>query len=133
MKTLVKHYLFNLFPLWIVIQIIPAVSIKGDWRTLFIAAAILTFINFLVKPLVQLCLLPINFLTLGFTTFLVNAAMLYILHLSYSPFIINNWDFSGIDYYGFVVPAMQLGKFLVTVLAGFIVSWTSGFLSWISK
>lgn len=133
MKTPVKHYLFNLFSLWLVIQVVPAVSIAGNLQTLLIAAAILTLINFFVKPLVQLFLLPINFLTLGFTTFLVNAVMLYALHLAYPPFIISTWDFPGIDYSGFVVPALQLGKLWVTVLAGFIAGWTSGFLSWLSK
>lgn len=55
--------------------LLDGIAVAGFWSAFF-AAAILGVINALLRPLVLLLTLPINILTLGLFTFVINAVML---------------------------------------------------------
>ncbi|HVY90256.1 MAG TPA: phage holin family protein [Hyphomonadaceae bacterium] len=48
----------------------------GGWFPALVAAAVLGFVNVTVKPILFILTLPINLLTLGLFTFVLNAMML---------------------------------------------------------
>jgi len=52
--------------------LIPGVKVAGVWSAL-ILALVLGFLNILIKPLLVLLTLPINILTLGLFTLVINA------------------------------------------------------------
>ncbi|MBQ3640515.1 phage holin family protein [bacterium] len=74
MNIIVRWILFALLIMGIA-YIIPGISVSGFVSAL-IVVAILGLINLFVKPLVSFISLPINFLTLGLFSFVVNALML---------------------------------------------------------
>lgn len=53
---------------------LPGVVVAGLWSAL-IVALVLGFLNLTIKPLLVLLTLPINILTLGLFTFVINALM----------------------------------------------------------
>jgi putative membrane protein len=53
----------------------PAIKIT-DFKTAVIAAVVLGLINLIIRPVVKLFTLPINILTLGLFTLVINAAMI---------------------------------------------------------
>ncbi len=60
----------------VAMQLLPDLGFHGSAADLVVVAAILGTVNALVRPIVQLLTLPVRLLTLGLTTFVVNAAML---------------------------------------------------------
>lgn len=68
--------LINAFALFVISHIIRGIIIP-DWETLAAAAIVLTFVNFFLKPILKMIMLPVNILTLGFFTLFINAALLW--------------------------------------------------------
>lgn len=56
-------------------------NIIGDWKSFTFLSILFVFLNWFVKPLVNLITLPVRFITVGLFTFVVNAFMLYMLEL----------------------------------------------------
>ena len=57
--------------------IVPGVRVANAW-TAFIAALIIGLVNALIRPLLLLLTLPINILTLGLFTLVINALMFWL-------------------------------------------------------
>jgi len=57
--------------------LVDGIVVTGFWAAFF-AAAILGFLNVFFKPLLIILTLPVNILTLGLFTFVINAALLKI-------------------------------------------------------
>ncbi len=66
-------------------KIIPEVSLAGGWAA-FLLAAVLAVINAVIRPLLILITLPINILTLGLFTFVINALMILLAGVLVSGF-----------------------------------------------
>ncbi|HQP30705.1 MAG TPA: phage holin family protein [Deltaproteobacteria bacterium] len=54
---------------------IEGITIQNGWTLLF-AALVVGFLNAFIRPIIILLTLPLNILTLGFFTFIINAAMI---------------------------------------------------------
>lgn len=57
--------------------VVPGVSVRSFWAAL-IAALIIGLVNALIRPLVLLLTLPVNVITLGLFTLVVNALMFWL-------------------------------------------------------
>lgn len=75
---LILRILINAVAIWITSLILEAFSFSGTWWQLLIVALIFGLVNALVRPLVKLLTLPINILTLGLFTLVINALMLWL-------------------------------------------------------
>lgn len=84
-----------------------------DWTTLLVVALIFGVLNLVIRPLLILLALPLEIVTLGFFTFVINALML----------VLTSWIAQGM-HLGFridgIVPAL-LGALIVS-LVSFILS-----------
>lgn len=74
MSSFVARFLLTAFGLWIADALFASVSVETA-GTLWLAAAILSLVNLLVRPIVVLLTLPITILSLGFFLLVVNGAM----------------------------------------------------------
>ena len=63
--------------LLLVAYLVPGFHIVG-WYAAFIAALVLGLVNALIRPIILLLTLPVNILTLGLFTLVVNALMLWL-------------------------------------------------------
>jgi putative membrane protein len=73
--------------------ILNGVSVDGI-VTALIVAVVLGLINTFIKPLVKLITLPINILTLGLFTFVINAAMVMLTDYFISGFTVLNFGWA---------------------------------------
>ena len=73
MKTLV-HWLLSALAITITAYILPGIVVKGLFVAL-IVAVVLGFFNMIVRPILIVLTLPINILTLGLFTFVINAGL----------------------------------------------------------
>jgi len=76
MKLLLR-WLFSACTLLLVAYYVPGIAVTSVYAAL-IAALILGLINALIRPLVVLLTLPVNILTLGLFTLVINALMFWL-------------------------------------------------------
>jgi putative membrane protein len=72
---LLIRWVLNAFALWLVDQLVAGIHIDGV-AALFVAALVLGVLNASLRPLLLIVTLPINLLTLGLFTLIINGAML---------------------------------------------------------
>lgn len=133
MKRHLRFFLFFFISLWILPNIVSSVVFEEGIKTIAEAALALTLINTLIKPLINLLLLPVNLLTLGMFRWIVNAVVLYLATLFVPHFKINAFLFPGLTYKGFVVPSINFGLIGTFILVSFIISFITTFLAWLTK
>lgn len=71
------RWLINAVALYVTTLVIKGVKVP-DFGAALVAALVLGIVNAVIRPVVLLLTLPLNIVTLGLFTFVVNAAMLYI-------------------------------------------------------
>ena len=77
MHGLFLRWLLNAIALWVTSEVIPGIHVDGI-AALFFAAIALGIFNAVLRPLLIIITLPINLITLGLFTFIINGAMLYL-------------------------------------------------------
>lgn len=103
MKLIMK-LLFNGLAVFVAAQLVPGIQVKGFATALFVAL-VLALINTLIRPILLLFTLPINILTLGLFTFVINASL----------FWLTGWLVSGFEVDGFA--SALLGAIIVSVVS----------------
>ncbi len=75
MSGLVIRWALTSVALWLTSRLVSGIVVDG-LLPLVLAAIVLGFVNAIVRPLVLVLTLPLNILTLGLLTFVINGAML---------------------------------------------------------
>lgn len=75
MRFLIR-LLINAAALWVAARLIPGISYEGDWLTLVLIALVFGLLNAFVRPILGLLTCPLQILTLGLFTLVLNAIML---------------------------------------------------------
>ena len=102
MPELVLRFAGNLAALWVASEIFDEMTYGDSFWVLVLAAAVFTFVNWIVKPIVAILAIPLIILTLGVAYFFVNVLML----------LLTDW----------VVPDFEAGGFW-TVVGATIIIW----------
>jgi putative membrane protein len=76
-QSLLLRWLFNAVAIYLTTLIIRGITVP-DFTAAAVAALVLGIVNAFIRPLVLILTLPVNILTLGLFTLVVNALMLYI-------------------------------------------------------
>ena len=133
MKGLLRGFLINLFTLRLTSQIVLGFKLENGWETYILGALVLTLILIFIKPLLKLLFLPINFLTLGVFSWIINVAVIYLLTIFVPQIKVLAFQFPGFSYQGFTIPSMYLGYFQSFIIISFTISIISNFLAWLSR
>lgn len=84
--------LINALALFLVSQILDDFRLEGGWLTPILVGALVTLLNFLVKPILKLLSFPLIFLTGGLFLIILNAVILYL-----ADVLLEIMDFEGVD------------------------------------
>lgn len=133
MKKYLRLFLINFLAIWLVADLLEGISYSDGYKTLAASALILTLINFIIKPLIKLLLLPVNLITLGSFRWLVNVLSLYLMTSLVPKLEVQSFEFVGFTQNGFVVPTANLSVFWVLVIASFVISLMTTLLLWLAK
>ncbi len=133
MKKLLRNYLFNLFALYATTYLIKGFKYTGGIQTILMAALIFTLITVFLKPVLELLTMPLNFLSLGLVSFVINVAMLYLLKLLLPQIQLSSWHFAGWSGFGFVMPAFNFSLLYTYVLTSLSILIIVNFLNWLSR
>lgn len=108
--SLLLRLVLNALAVILVSYIVPGVQVNGFF-TAFITAFVIGLINAIIRPILLVLSLPINILTLGLFTFVINALMF--------------WLASAL------VPGFQVAGFgaaLIGALVFWLISWATNAL-----
>ena len=105
----------NIFLRWIVnaaaliaiANFVPGISVSG-WYAAFIAALVLGIINIILKPILVILTLPVNILTLGLFTLVINAIL-----FKFAGTIVKGFDVTGFQAAFFGALIMSIINILV--------------------
>lgn len=87
--NLIIKLIFNSVALFLTSLIVPGFYILNFWVAI-IAAVLLAIVNVIIRPIMLFITIPINIITLGLFTFVINALMLWIVSSLVSGFVITS-------------------------------------------
>lgn len=102
-------------------------------KTFLFATLALSLANHVVRPFLNLLLLPINLITLGVFRWVTSVILLYTVTRFVPGFTITTFDFAGFIYQGIVIPEIHLAGFAALLIVSLILSFISSFLFWLAK
>ena len=106
LNILLRWLLFSLLIIFIA-WVVPGISVENFFSAM-IACIIIAIINAFIKPIVKFISLPINFLTLGLFTLVINA-LLFMLAGAITP---------GLEVEGFL--SALIGSILLAIISPII-------------
>lgn len=133
MKYLLRLFLFQIIGLWFATQILPTIVVIGNWQTLVISGIVLGFLMLIVKPILRILFIPINFLTFGLLSWFINVVILFILTVIMPQVQIREWTFPGVNFSGFVVPSMHLNYLLAIILSTLLITFITDVLEFVAN
>ncbi|HLC42824.1 MAG TPA: phage holin family protein [Methylomirabilota bacterium] len=110
--AILVRWVLNAAALWIVAHLISGVTYRSI-PTLLWTAAVLGLVNALIRPILLLVTLPLNILTLGLFTFVINAIMLLLVDA--------------------LIPGFDVAGFWTALLAAVLLAIVGGLLSWLVR
>lgn len=118
-----RHYLrliiINSLAFWLAYILVPTIRTDSNYQNIAIIIVGLFIISLFREPLFGLILLPINFLTFGLLSFILNLAFIFIL-LNFLPgFAISPYNFPGVSFQGIIIQPINLNTIttIITVAA----------------
>ena len=106
LNMIIKWVLFAgviMFTAWL----IPGISVDNFW-TAMLVCIVITLINIFLKPIISFISMPVNFLTLGLFSFVINAILLW--------------------FAGYITPGFSVDGFLSALLGSIILAVFVGFI-----
>lgn len=89
MKLLLR-WILNAGVLLLIARFMPGIGVTG-WYAALIAALVLGLVNAIIRPIVIFFTLPINILTLGLFTFIINALLFWFVASVVDGFSVNGF------------------------------------------
>jgi len=113
---IILRILINAVALWITAQLMAEINISSDLGTLLIVATVFGLVNTFIRPIAKLLTFPINFVTLGLFTFVINGLMLML-----TAYLTGLVEISGEGFFQ---------TLWASILASIVISIVSIVLSW---
>lgn len=132
MKYLMRLFLFQLIGLFFTSQLLPTLVVVGTWQSLFVAGVILGLLMLIVRPILKILFIPINFISFGLLSWFVDVIILFILTLVMPQVQIHEWTFPGLNMAGFIVPSIHLTYVLSLIVSTLCISFISNVLEFVS-
>jgi putative membrane protein len=133
MKAILKHFIINTVSLYLVSLAVSGIVFAEGIYSLLLAGLVLTLTSLIIRPIINILLLPINLVTFGLFRWVGYAITLYLVTLVVPGFKLMDFVFKGVSTYWFSIPAITLSGILAFIAFSFIISLVSSFAYWIFK
>ncbi len=104
--------------LWILSYFLPTIKFS-DWTALVLTSLVMVFVQKIIKPVIKILFLPINIVTLGLFSVVINVAMLWLVTYLVPGFEITNM----------VVLGVHLNSFASLLFASILIGFVQGFVT----
>lgn len=133
MKRLLKHFVIDSVSLYLISQTVSGLVFEGGINTLLLTGLVLTLATFLIKPVINLLLLPLNLVTFGLFRWVAYTTTLYLVTVVVDGFKIAHFNFLGFNSYWFSIPQIYFTGILSLLAFSLLISFVSTTISWIMK
>ncbi len=133
MRKTVKYFAINTYSLYLTTLLAKGFVFKDGLLSFIYTGAALTIGSFLLKPIINLLLLPLNLITFGIFRWVSFAFILYLVSWIVKSFQISYFYFSGFSSKWIDIPEIYLKGFLAYVAFSFILSLIISFIHWITN
>jgi putative membrane protein len=117
MRRILARIVINMIALWLTARLIDGIVIGDDLLTLLLVAVVFGLVNAFIRPIVKLLTLPINLITLGLFTLVINALML----------MLTAWLLSD----ALTIEGGLINSFFTALIGSVIISIVSTVLNWL--
>ena len=131
MKTLIRNIAINALALFILSQAFEGVKISGGLTTLLFGGFVFSIMLLILKPILSIITLPINFLTFGSFTWVINLVLIYLLTIFVPQISINAFIFQGVGFAGFVIPKLAFNSFFAYIVCSVVFSAIISLIKWL--
>lgn len=133
MKTILRSIIFYTISLYLVSELFSGLRITGGIQTIFLGGLILAGMSLILKPILQIVSFPINLISLGLFSFIINAGLLYLMtrfvpHISVHAFVLHKFAYKNVS-----TPQLALNIYLSFIFLSFMVSFFTTILTWITR
>lgn len=122
MRHYLKALIISSIAFFSAYQLIPTIILGPGLNNLAIVIGSLLVVSLFIRPIFSLILLPINFLTLGSISLILNAVLVYGLTIYLQGFTIKAFDFKGADVSGFILPAYHFNQLATIILVALVIT-----------
>jgi putative membrane protein len=132
LRLLLRSLAINFAGIYILFQLLSGVIVfYGGFSTLVCLAVLVSLSNLLVKPLVNLLLLPIHLVTMGLFRWISNLVTLYLITVFFPGFKIHSFVSSRFDLVYVIVPSIHFSVFGAFLLVALAMAVVFHFLYWL--
>ena len=104
----VFQYLGTVTAVYLTVNLVPGISVSGEWMTTLLVALVWSVIVMVVRPVLRVLTLPLTILTFGLFSLVLNAFLFYAMQ----------WVVPGFTVEGFF--AAFLGALVLSILTWLI-------------
>lgn len=131
MKTILRNIAIYLLILYFVPQIIPGFTIEGGWVTYIIGSVLLAILFLILKPILTIISFPINIITMGIFSTLINALILYLLTILVPDITVQPFTYPRADILGVIIPKIAFNTFFAYVYSAFVIASINAVVKWL--
>lgn len=134
MKKLLRIFAIELIALYFANEIASGLTFQFQLEGFLITALALALASKLVRPIINILLLPLTLATMGVFKFLSHTVVLYLVDYGLQQFKVTGFHFPGLTSNYLDLPAINYDKGIMAYLAfSLLISIMTGAFHWISK
>lgn len=110
MKKIIRIFSREVIALYVVTQLASGIVFDNYLQGMLITGVALATATYVVRPVVNMLLLPINLATLGLFKFLSHAITLFIVDVALTQFAVTGFNFAGFHSQFLDLPPVNFGS-----------------------
>lgn len=132
LRLLLRTIGINMLSVYLASQILSGIiTYVGGYQTLLMAAIAIAAVNLVVRPVINLLLLPIHLVTLGVFRWLANIVTLYLVTLLIPNLQVHPFTSPGFNLTYLILPSIHFSAFGAFAVATFILTLTFHLIYWL--
>lgn len=121
-----KHYLRKLIivflSLYLAYSLIPTIHLGSSPKNFVVIIAAFFLVGIVIRPVFSLILIPLNFLTIGLVSFILNILTIFILTSFLHGVSIGAYSFAGANLGGIILQPTALNQITTIVLVAALIT-----------
>ena len=128
MRYYLKIIVVTLIAFFTAYNLIPTINLGNNQNNIIIVIAGLLITSLVIRPIFALVLLPINLLTFGLISLILNCALLFAFTKYLAGFTIASYNFSGINFQGIIITPISFNQIETILIIALIITLTQKIL-----
>ncbi len=116
MRHILKSILITIATVYIAFTLVPTIDLGTDPTNILVFIGGLWVISQVVSPIFSVVLLPVNLLTFGLLSLVLNVAFVFALMNFVPGFVVKAYNFPGVNIEGIVLPSYYFTQILTVIL-----------------